>query len=183
MNGRAAEKGEVMCILVKPDGSYCHEIAEYKREMLESGSSMDGTGSLRRHDPAEWLAYNQLLAHRETVPEHWVQSTQYIYVRETDRKIVGMIQLRHTLNEYLANYGGHIGYSVCPGERRRGYAAAMLRDLLPVCRALGLGRVLITCEEHNVGSERTILANGGVYESTVLEPKEAVRLKRYWINL
>lgn len=173
-----------MCILVKPDASYCHEIAAYKREMLEHGSSMDGTGSLRRHDPLEWLAYNQLLANGETVPDNWVQSTQYIYVRESDRKIVGMIQLRHTLgNEYLAKYGGHIGYSVCPSERRKGYAKQMLKELLPKCRELGLTRVMISCEEHNLGSEKTILANSGIYESTVWEPKEAVNLKRYWINL
>ncbi|MBR5969669.1 MAG: GNAT family N-acetyltransferase, partial [Lachnospiraceae bacterium] len=78
--------------------------------------------------------------------------------------------------------GGHIGYSVCHSERRKGYATEMLRMILPVCRNLGLERILVTCLEGNEGSRKTILHNGGVYEKTVHEPKENVRLKRYWID-
>ena len=59
----------------------------------------------------------------------------------------------------------------------------MLRDALPCCRALGLTDVLITCNADNEGSRRTILKNGGVYESTVREPREGAELERYWIHL
>ena len=110
-------------------------------------------------------------------------ATQFFYVRPSDRKIVGMIQVRYYFNEYLEKYAGHIGYSVRPSERRKGYAKQMLRDCLPFCREIGLESVLITCDEDNEGSRRTILANGGVYESTVFEPEEGLTLQRYWIHL
>ena len=94
-----------------------------------------------------------------------------------------MLAVRHFLNETLEKYGGHIGYSIRPSERRKGYAKKMLKAALPFCRELGLRQVLITCREDNIASERTILANGGVYESTVREPEKDVRLKRFWIEL
>lgn len=72
---------------------------------------------------------------------------------------------------------------VRPSERRKGFAAQMLRLCLPRCRELGLTRVLITCLRENEASRRTILANGGVYESTVYEPREGEHLERYWIDL
>lgn len=166
-----------------PDASDAMEIAAYRQEMLDADSSMDGCGTLRRRaDPLEWLEDNRKLS-QGTFRRDLVTSTQLVYIREADRRIVGMLQIRHTLNENLAQYGGHIGYSVRPGERRKGYAKAMLAEALPLCRKLGLERVMITCIRENEGSRRTILANGGVYESTVFEPQEQVFLERYWIDL
>ena len=109
--------------------------------------------------------------------------TQYIYVRACDGKIVGMIQIRHYLNEMLEKYAGHIGYSVCPSERRRGYATRMLSAALDKCREMGLRRVMISCRPDNEASRRTILRNGGVYENTVWEPERDRALERYWIEL
>ena len=106
-----------------------------------------------------------------------------IFVREEDDKIVGMLQIRHYFNDYLEKYGGHIGYSVAPSERRKGYASQMLKTALPKCKELGIDKVLITCIDNNEGSRKTILSNGGVYESSVYEPNEKVYLERYWINL
>ena len=103
--------------------------------------------------------------------------------REEDQKIVGMLQIRHYFNDYLEKYGGHIGYSVAPSERRKGYASQMLKTALPKCKELGIDKVLITCIDNNEGSRKTILSNGGVYESSVYEPNEKVYLERYWINL
>ena len=87
------------------------------------------------------------------------------------------------LNEFLEMFGGHIGYSVAPSERRKGYATQMLKEALSVCKDLGIRKVLITCIKDNEGSRRTILNNGGMYESTVYEPDENVFLERYWIEL
>lgn len=166
-----------------PEASDAAEITSYRQEMLDAGSSMDGCGTLRRRaDPLEWLEDNRKLSRGEFNP-NWVISTQLAFVREADQRIVGMIQIRHTLNANLAQYGGHIGYSVRPGERRKGYAKAMLAEALPLCRKMGLERVMISCVQGNEGSRRTILANGGVYESTVFEPGEQVFLERYWIDL
>ena len=145
---------------------------------------MDGTGGLKQFEhPEDWISY--LEKHRVplTVTNGRVPSSQFIFVREEDNKIVGMIDIRHTLNDYLETYGGHIGYSVAPGERRKGYASQMLKEALIKCRELGIDKVLITCADNNEGSRKTILANGGIYESTVYEPEEKVSLERYWITV
>lgn len=172
------------CRLIKPGLSYEREIAAYRREMLGARSSMDGTGPLRRmEDAAEWVEFNRRAERGDTAPAGLVEAEQFAYVREADRKIVGMIQFRHFFNDFLEKYGGHIGYSVRPGERRKGYAKRMLAECLKICKAYGLKDVLITCIEGNEGSRRTILANGGVYESTVYCEPESVYLERYWVRL
>ena len=117
------------------------------------------------------------------VPARLVPATQFLFLRKSDNKLVGMIQVRHRFNDYLEKYAGHIGYSVRPSERRKGYAKEMLRITLPFCREIGIDKVLITCIDGNIGSEKTILANGGIYEYTIHEPDENVNLKRFWITL
>ena len=170
--------------LIEPTIAYDRQIQAYRREFLEFGGSMDGCGSLRRFENSQdWLDQVESFKSPETMPPGMVPSTQYIYVRESDEKIVGVIQIRHYFNEFLEKYAGHIGYSVCPSERRKGYATQMLKLVLPKCRQLGINKVLISCIEGNEGSRRTILKNGGVYESTVFEPGKAVNLERYWIDL
>ena len=169
--------------LVKPSAKYAEQIREYRQEFLDSGDSMDGCGSLRTMDnPQDFIKKCNDYENPNTLPSGRVIATQFMLVNEDDR-IIGMIQVRHYFNEYLATYGGHIGYSVRPSERRRGYAKLMLKTVLPFCRKIGLDRVLITCTDGNIGSEKTIIANGGVYESRVYEENEGVYLKRFWIEL
>lgn len=171
-------------ILIRPKIEYGTQIMEYRQEFLDSGDSMDGCGPLRRfYDPAEYLKVCADYENPETVPENLVQATQFLFVRIDDNKLVGMIQIRHYFNDYLEKYAGHIGYSVRPTERRKGYSKEMLKMALPYCREIGLDKVLISCIDGNVGSEKTILANGGVYESTVHEPNSNKDLKRFWIEL
>ena len=170
--------------LIEPTMEYGPQIQAYRNEFLESGDSMDGTGTLRKtDDPQDWVDFSKSCKDPRTTPQGKVPATQYMLVREEDRKIVGMIQIRHYFNTYLEKYGGHIGYSVAPSERRKGYAARMLQMVLPKCKELGIEKVLITCISGNEGSKRTILKNGGVYESTVYEAEEGVDLERYWIDL
>ncbi len=170
--------------MVRPSAEFSEQIMEYRQEFLDAGDSMDGCGPIRRVATAE--EYLQICREYEdpaTVPGHLVPATQFFFVRKSDNKLLGMIQVRHKLNDFLAKFGGHIGYSVRLSERRKGYAKEMLRMTLPFCRELRLDRVMVTCIEDNIGSEKTILANGGVYESTVYEPDENVNLKRFWITL
>ena len=170
--------------LLEPTAEGCRQIQAYRQEFLDCGDSMDGTDGLRRmENPEKWVEHCCLFKNPENVPEGRVPATQYIFVREEDNKIVGMLQIRHFLNGYLEKYGGHIGYSVIPSERRKGYASLMLKTALPKCKELGIEKVLITCIDNNTGSRKTILANGGEYESTVYEPDEKVSLEKYWINL
>ena len=170
--------------LIAPTADYAEQISAYRRDFLDNGDSMDGTGSLSRmEDPAQWLRQVEELRNPETVPENWVPSTQFICVREADNRLVGMIQVRHCFNAFLEKFGGNIGYSVRPDERRRGYAEWMLRAVLPYCREIGLKRLLVTCLAENEASRRTILACGGAYESTVRDADADATLERYWIAL
>lgn len=171
-------------ILIRPTSEYASQIAQYRQEFLDAGDSMDGTGPLRRFvNPEEYIKTCAEYEDPQTVPSHLVLATQFLFVRKSDNKLIGMLQVRHCFNDFLEKYGGHIGYSTRPSERRRGYAKEMLRMALPYCREIGLDKVLITCIDGNIGSEKTIVANSGVYESTVHEPNENVDLKRFWITL
>lgn len=170
--------------LIVPTIEYEKEIRAFRQEFVTNGGDMDGCLSLRRMENiSDWIKQVEDCSKKDTCPPRWVPQTQFIYVRETDNKIVGVLQIRHYFNEYLEKYAGHIGYSVCHSERRKGYATQMLHDALPYCKELGIEKVLICCLVDNEGSRKTILHNGGVYESTVHEPKDNVYLERYWIAL
>ena len=133
---------------------------------------MDGGASLRKYENTQdWLDSLE--------PD----TSQFIFVREEDDTMVGILQLRHRFNDYLRKYAGHIGYSVRPSERKKGYATQMLSLVLPVCEKLGIYDVLVTCLADNEASRRTILANGGVFESEILEPDMQAMIERYWIRL
>jgi predicted acetyltransferase len=98
-------------------------------------------------------------------------------------RIVGRTSIRHALNEFLRRQGGHIGYVVVPEFRRRGYATAILRLALPIARAkCGTDRILVTCDDDNIGSIRTIEKNGGVLEDVVTGPDLKKPLRHYWID-
>lgn len=170
--------------LIELNGTYAKQIKEYRAEMLEAGSSMDGCGSLRSiEDPCEYIKNCELYENEKTVPQGKVTSTQYMLVRASDNRLVGMLQIRHYLNEYLRNFGGHIGYSIRPTERCKGYGKQMLGLALPYCKAKGIDNVLVTCLDDNIGSEKIIVANGGIYEATVYEPDTKRYLKRFMIKL
>jgi predicted acetyltransferase len=97
-------------------------------------------------------------------------------------RIVGRVAIRHSLTPSLERVGGHIGYVVVPEFRRQGYATEILRQSLQIARRkLGLTRVLVTCDDGNVGSIKTIEKNGGVLESIVAGPDGGNAKRRYWI--
>jgi predicted acetyltransferase len=100
-------------------------------------------------------------------------------------RIVGRVAIRHSLNERLARVGGHLGYVVVPEFRRKGYATTMLRLSLQIARAkcAGVDRVLLTCDDDNIGSIRTIEKNGGILENVVSGPDLDKPTRRYWIAL
>lgn len=97
-------------------------------------------------------------------------------------ELVGRVLIRFALNEFLVVRGGHIGYGVVPAHRRKGYASEILRQALVVIRAEGVDRVLVTCDENNVGSHSVIEHVGGVLESIAPAEEGGPGLRRYWIE-
>jgi predicted acetyltransferase len=133
---------------------------------------------------APWPAYcGQLESQRlgVDVPEGWVPAT--FLVAEAGGQIVGRVSIRHKLNAYFAEVGGHIGYGVRPGFRRRGYATTILGQSLAVASSIGLERVLVTCDDDNVGSANVIESCGGVLENVVAGRDGSVPLRRYWVEI
>ena len=121
---------------------------------------------------------------RGDVPEGRVPAT-FLFA-ESDGEIVGRVSIRHDLNDFLFNYGGHVGYAVRPQFRGKGIATEMLRQSLKICSDLGLKKVLVTCNDQNLYSAKTIENCGGVLENKVLnDPEEAdgALVRRYWITL
>ena len=109
-----------------------------------------------------------------------VPSTLFFSVDKAQR-IFGAIHLRHYLNERLRQYGGHIGYGIRPSERRKGYATMMLKLLVGKLKELDYDKVMLTCDEDNIGSIKTIENCGGVLSEKALF--DGVWIRKYWIHI
>ena len=172
-------------ILKKPTIEYADDIMQLRQEIIDANDpdAFAGCGNLEECKTAqEWIDRITMMENPETCPEGRVSSHMFIGVRVSDNKIVGVIDLRHHLgNPVLREWGGHFGYIVRPGERGKGYAKEMVRQNLINCKELGLHKVMITCNRNNIASEKTILANGGVFEKEVLVDGEYT--KRFWVTI
>lgn len=136
---------------------------EYIDEFREYGSDINGSGGLDRFtdDYEGWLL--KLEADRNRIPdEERSPGETYFLVRQRDKRIVGMINIRYVLNERLKKYGGNIGYSIRPTERRKGYNKINLYLALKLCRLHGVKKVLLDADTDNPASWKTIEALGGV---------------------
>ena len=169
-------------ILIKPNLSYGDEIIKYKEESLKENPLINGAAGLDNFSSIEdWLEELKKRISEATVPEGLVPSSTYLGIREKDNYIVGMIDIRHYLNEYLTQVGGNIGYSVRKTERNKGYAKQMLKLALEKCRDLKMKKVLITCDEDNIASEKVILSANAKFED--IRNVDGENKKRFWIEL
>lgn len=153
-----------MIRLVRPTVEMKEAALEYKREHFEYGDTeINGSELLDQIDSyEEWLVSVSNNTSPETVNPAWVVTDTFFAVNEKGR-IVGIIDLRHTLNDFLQDFGNS-GYSVRPSERRKGYATEMLRQVKDVARNAGLTELHMATFKDNIASVKTIVKNGGVLE-------------------
>jgi predicted acetyltransferase len=130
---------------------------------------------------AEYLSYLERLQRGEGLPPDRVRAA-FLVGADADGNLIGRASVRFTLNDYLADTGGHVGYGVRPAFRRRGHATVMLMESLALLRAEGVERVLVTCDDDNIGSATVIERAGGVLEDKRTDRFEGTEKRRYWIG-
>lgn len=171
--------------LIKPIKEYEDQVMHYREIFLQNKEDIHGSGELgdvKSFD--EWVDFKGRLSKK--FGESYVPSNVYLAIRNEDNKLIGMIDFREDLSDFLYKFGGNIGYSILPEERRKGYGKEMLKLVLEKCREFGKEKILITCDKDNIASARTIMANGGILENEVADEPgigESGIIQRYWIKL
>lgn len=180
-------KNQMNIELVRLTGTYKEQLfdmlTEWKKDIVEHHTDMSPF-KIWIHDFHDFDVYLEKLNAfdvEEAVKNGWVPDTT-LFCLDRDRNIfVGAVNIRHYLNEGLLKTGGHIGDGIRPGERRKGYATAMIALALDECKKLGIDKVLMCCDKNNIGSAKSIMKNGGVLENEVEEDGHIQQ--RYWIAL
>ena len=165
------------------------EALDYLAENVKYNSDLNGAGGMER-------------CHFETTYEEWLlelkksddveylrqlnrcQSKTFFVVRESDDRIVGMINVRYNISDdKLKTWASHIGYGIRPTERRKGYAKVALYLGLLISQKLGEEKILLECTVDNIGSNKTILSLGGDLEKTEFDNYDNTMTNYYWINV
>ncbi|MDR7251103.1 putative acetyltransferase [Nocardioides sp. BE266] len=169
--------------LVLPTTSVQQSFLEAMDEFVAEGAEFSQTAAWIEHNAPGWQDPDAFATFVDAVkadadednprPSFHVPCTTLWWVDGED--YLGRIAIRHRLNDFLLDVGGHIGYDVRPTRRREGHATAMLQQALPWALGLGIDPALVTCDVDNHGSIRVIEAAGGE-----LEDVRGVK-RRYWV--
>lgn len=168
--------------LTKPSVDLKEEYLSFYQEWLNSGEEM--IPWVIEKDPSNFEEMVQFLKNNEAgvnLREGWVPDSTFWLVNK-DRRVIGVVNIRHQLTEFLLKSGGHIGYGIRPSERRKGYATKLLSLSLEKAKQLGIEKVLVVCDETNVGSMKVITNNGGIPDSDFIEEDGNI-IKRFWIEV
>lgn len=167
---------------VEPTIDYKKDALNYIKETIDSGSRVNGVGGLNRYmdDYEGWLKYRDESKNIKPT-EDLVPGGQYFLVDENNR-IIGMSNIRYCLNEKLKKVGGHIGYSIRPSERGKGYNKINLYCALKICKEKGIKNAVLTADKDNPASWKTMERLGGKLEEE-FETDDGIIEKRYTINV
>ena len=151
--------------LVRPTIELKTKALDYRQEHFNNNELIINGSELfdKINSYEEWLEKVNNNSKIETVDPNWVLTDTFFAIREEDNKIIGIIDLRHTLNEFLKDFGNS-GYSVRPSERKKGYATEILRLLLKYAKEIGLKELHLSVERDNIPSIKIIVKNGGKIE-------------------
>ena len=165
--------------LVRPTIELKEQALEYRNEHFLSGENIINGSELldQTENYEEWLAAVTANTNKESVNENWVVTDTFFAIRKSDNKIIGIIDLRHTLNDFLKDFG-NCGYSVRPSERGKGYATEMLRQIIGIAKKAGLSELHLSVERSNKASINVIQSNGGVYERSFTYESELADIYR-----
>ena len=166
-------------VLIRPTLELKEKALEYHKEHFQHGEMIICGSELfdKTESYEEWLASVTRNTNPKTVNENWVVTDTFFAIRKSDDKIIGMIDLRHTLNEFLKDLGNY-GYSVRPSERKKGYATEMLYQLVQTAKEAGMKELHISVEQDNTASIKVIQKNGGRYErSFPLKTKQQISIE------
>jgi predicted acetyltransferase len=168
-----------------PMAAHERQAKAYIQEFRDHGSPVHGSGGLDRFlkedNYAGWLVKCTEYLDIANVPENWVPAITYFYA-DKDGGIVGMINIRLSLNDFLRREGGHIGYSIRPTQRGKGHATNMLRETLRFCAPIGLREVIVTCNKSNLASAKVITNCGGVLQEEFYSETFGAEFQRYLIR-
>ncbi|MDO4697827.1 MAG: GNAT family N-acetyltransferase [Pasteurellaceae bacterium] len=169
--------------LIAPNQAHFAELLAYKGVFLAQNLQIHGSCGLDRfadHELERWLEYVNSPAGTNWFGYDTVEDSTYLAWHLEQNRMVGIINIRHELTDFLRQFGGHIGYSIHPDFWNQGYGSEMLALALKESDKLGLNKVLITCDKTNPASAKVIINNGGVLENEVQNGENVVQ--RYWIS-
>ena len=157
------------------------EMLDEWRADIENNHTNSSPWTIFRNDPRDFDYYLEHLEFKEPEGER-VPDSVFFLLDEDRGRLLGAVNIRHYLNDFLLKEGGHIGDGIRPTERGKGYGTELVRLALAECRKLGIEKVLMTCDKSNIASAKTIIKNGGVLENEFVNSDGEVE-QRYWIKL
>ena len=174
-------KKEELC-LIKLDKSYQKQFNEMMEEWLNTEDVGDNYTpyAIFKNDYLDFDNYINNLEIKEKIDKLVPDSVYFLYNISLN-KFLGAVNIRHELNDYLLQYGGHIGDGIRPSMRGKGYGNKIIELALIECKRLGIEKVLITCNKDNIPSKKCIIKNGGILENEVQKDDEII--ERYWIEI
>ena len=170
--------------LIKLTNEYYAQLSEMLDEWILDLENTQGNHSPWAIFKNDYHNFDHYLNNLELkIPADGKVPDSVYFLLDVDRNILlGAVNIRHYLNDYLLQFGGHIGDGIRPSERRKGYATEMIRLALIECRKLGLDKVLMVCDKDNIGSAKSIVRNGGILENELADENGKI-LQRFWITL